>query len=145
MTGKVTFSGDLYFEEISKKQLNQLVWILNSGKENLGLKLGSAKPLGMGSIVCKVLEVKERRIALKDGKLEYKVSPLTTALTYEQAGLSVHAKKEFYKIAGLDSVPENMEISYPKDIAKKNKAIEKGYEWFVSVSGYYTGLCGIPS
>ena len=139
VTGKVTFSGDLYFEEISKKQLNQLVWILNSGKENLGLKLGSAKPLGMGSIVCKVLEVKERRIALKDGKLEYKVSPLTTALTYEQAGLSVHAKKEFYKIAGLDSVPENMEISYPKDIAQKNKAIEKGYEWFVRNRGTNSG------
>ena len=64
---------------------------------------------------------------------------MTTALTYEQAGLSVHAKKEFYKIAGLDSVPENMEISYPKDIAQKNKAIEKGYEWFVRNRGTNSG------
>lgn len=135
----ITFSGKLYFDGISKKQLNQLIWILNSGKENLGLKLGSAKPLGLGSITCKVLDVKERRITLENGELKYEVLPVKTIPTYEQAGLSAHAKKEFYKIAGLYSVPENMEITYPKDIRQKNRAIEKGYEWFVKNRGTNSG------
>lgn len=34
----ITFNGELYFDGISKKQLNQLIYILNTGKDGLGLK-----------------------------------------------------------------------------------------------------------
>ena len=32
-----------------------------------------------------------------------------------------------------------MEITYPKDIRQKNRAIEKGYEWFVKNRGTNSG------
>ena len=127
----VVFKGKLYFDGISKTQLNQLIWILNCGSENLGLKLGSGKPLGLGSISCNVLQVKERKIEIENGMLDCSEVPIAAGVTYEDAKLSSHAKAEFYKIAGLDSVPENMEVTYPKDIKQKNQAMTEGFRWFV--------------
>ena len=127
----IKFGGKLYFEGISQKQLKQLIWLLNSGNENLGLKLGSGKPLGLGSISCNVVQTKERKIKVENGMLEYVEVPVDMNVTYENAEFSSSVREEFYKIAGLDNVPESMEITYPKDIAQKNKAIEKGFSWFV--------------
>ena len=126
----VAFSGKLYFEGISKTQLDQLIWILNCSSENLGLKLGSGKPLGLGSISCKVTSIKERKIEIENGVLDYSEIPVAVDVTYEGAKFSSHAKAEFYKIACFDSVPENMEVTYPKDIAQKNRPITEGFRWF---------------
>lgn len=94
----MVFEGKLYFESISDKQLKQLIWILNSGTEGLGLKLGGAKPLGFGSVSCKVKKVCERKIWVEDGKLNYKADEeyAFQGLTYEKAELSTEVKKEFY-------------------------------------------------
>lgn len=126
MKENVAFSGKLYFEGISKTQLDQLIWILNCSCENLGLKLGSGKPLGLGSISCNVTSIKERKIEIEDGVLNYSEIPVAAAVTYEDAKFSSHVKAEFYKIACFDSVPENMEVTYPKDIAQKNHQLQKG-------------------
>lgn len=128
----ITFTGELYFEDISEKQLKQLVWIMNSGTEKLGLKLGGAKPLGYGSISCRVNSVEERTISVESNRLVYKLENKEyNAVNYEDAGFSTTVKAEFYKIAGLKSIPESIEITYPKEITQKNQAIEKGYQWFV--------------
>lgn len=129
---EMTFRGELYFEGISRKQMNQLIWILNSGSEGLGLKLGGAKPFGYGSISCKVEEVVERNIEVKAGKIKYNLKPISTMVSYDDAGLSKEVKEEFYKIAGLNSVPKNVEITYPKDKGQKGKPLTKGYSWFVN-------------
>ena len=129
----VGFHGQLFFEGISEKQLKQLIWILNSGSEGLGLKLGGAKPLGYGSVSCKVDEVVERRIEVSDGTLAYEMTQIPVdTISYEEAGLSKTVKDEFYKIAGLESVPEDVEITYPKDQGQKNKPLTEGYRWFVN-------------
>ncbi len=129
----VSFTGKLYFEEISETQLQQLIWILNSGTEKLGLKLGGAKPLGYGSISCKVDSVRERRLFVENGNVIYSVEEKKPeTITYEKVGFSSSVKAEFYKIAGLESIPEDIEITYPKDFTQKNKAIIKGYQWFVN-------------
>lgn len=129
----IEFRGQLYFEGISQRQLKQLVWILNSSCENLGLKLGGAKPLGYGSIACKVDEVAERKIEIIDGKIEYNLKPIEIdGISYEDAGLSDTVKEEFYKIAGLESVPEGVEITYPKEKSQKNETLTEGYKWFVN-------------
>ena len=31
----------------------------------------------------------------------------------------------------MESISEDIEITYPKEIVQKNQAIEKGYQWFV--------------
>lgn len=126
----ITFKGKLYFDGISNKQINQLIWILNSGSEGLGLKLGAAKPLGFGSITCNITEVMERKI-----ESNYKIVPLSKdGITYESAEFSKSVKDEFYKIAGLNSVPENVEITYPKTIEQKKsgESLTEGFNWFTN-------------
>lgn len=123
----VTFNGELYFDGISKKQLNQLIYILNTGKDGLGLKLGMGKPLGLGSVTCSVSSVEERKIVLEDSQLNYGVSSYDYSnVTYESAGLSLYVKKEFEKIAGLKAVPKQYEICYPKTTSDN----DHGFEWF---------------
>lgn len=129
----VAFSGKLYFEGISKKQLEQLIWILNSGSEKLGLKLGAAKPFGLGSISCTSDNVLERKISLVDDRLDYSVEKFfSEKTTYENVGFSRNVKREFYKIAGLNSVSKNVQITYPKTYEQKDEELKEGYKWFVN-------------
>ena len=136
----ISFSGKLYFERISKKQLAQLIWILNSGKEGLGLKLGGAKPLGFGSISCNVDSVKERCISIVNGKIAYDMRKLDVeSITYESAGFSTSVKDEFYKIADFEGVPKDVEITYPKTTEQRGKTLNEGYKWFVNNHGTLSG------
>lgn len=129
----VAFSGKLYFDGISKKQLEQLIWILNSGSEKLGLKLGAAKPFGLGSISCTSDNVLERKISLVDDCLDYSVEKFfSEKTTYESVGFSRNVKQEFYKIAGLNSVSKNIRITYPKTYEQKDAELKEGYKWFVN-------------
>lgn len=132
----ICFKGKLYFDGISEKQLRQLLWILNSGNEDLGLKLGAAKPLGLGSVACKVVKAEERKIEMGADGLSYVVENVPMAeITYEAAGLSETVKAEFYKIAGLHSLPEDVQVTYPRTPQQKDGPMEKGFEWFVANHG----------
>lgn len=128
-----SFGGKLYFEDISKKQLKQLMWILNSGSDGLGLKLGGAKPLGFGSVSCKVNTVVERNITACGDKISYLMNEIPMeGISYEEVGFSETVKEEFYKITGLKSVPKDVEITYPKEKSQKGKPLTEGYKWFVN-------------
>lgn len=123
----ITFNGELYFDGISRKQLNQLIYILNTGKDGLGYKLGMGKPLGLGSVTCKVNAVEERKIMLKQSKVSYDVSSYDySKLTYGNVGFSISVQKEFEKITGLNSIPKQYEICYPKTTSDD----DHGFEWF---------------
>ena len=127
----IEFKGKLYYESISKKQLEQLIWILNSGSEQLGLKLGAAKPLGLGSISCTVDQVQERKIKLTEEGLNYSVEEIPLKnITYETVGFSQNVKEEFYLIAGLNTVSKNIPITYPRTYEQKNGKMEEGFKWF---------------
>ncbi len=136
VAAKNTFEGKLYFENISEKQLKQLIWILDSESEGLGLKLGAGKPLGLGSISCKVNDVKKRTITMENERLEYKMEPfLWGKISYGEKGaeFSLSVKEEFYKIARLESISSDIEITYPKDERQKiNPVLTEGYRWFVN-------------
>ena len=127
----IVFNGKLFYESISEKQLKQLIWILNCGIENLGLKLGGAKPFGYGSIVCRVNKVKERCVGMKGNELTYEIQEKTfSPLSYEDAGFSDEVKKEFFKMAGLDTLPEDVKITYPRTSEQINMLLYKGFEWY---------------
>lgn len=88
------FKGRLYYEGISKKQLNQLIWILGNGKDGLGYKLGSAKPFGLGSVLCYINNVVERNIDINNDKMSYSMDEYNDIdVSYEQAGFSLEVKK----------------------------------------------------
>ena len=63
----ITFYGDLYFNQITKTQMEQLIAVLNMSKSNqYGIKIGGAKPLGLGSVKLKVLQVDYRKVLNED-------------------------------------------------------------------------------
>ena len=138
---EVRFHGKLFYEAISEKQLKQLIWILNSGHENLGLKLGGAKPLGFGSVVCNVEKVLERKIVVsEDHKIVYRMDEISEDnVTYESCGFSRDVRDPFLKITGLYSVPKEIEITYPKTIEQKNQTMTEGYRWFMNNHGTVSG------
>ena len=85
----------------------------------------------MGSISCFVNKVQERKINLTEGSLEYSVEEIPfNDITYEQAEFSAYVKEEFYKIAGLNSVPEDMQITYPRTPEQKDGKMKEGFKWF---------------
>lgn len=131
---EVTFSGELYFEGISEKQLKQLVWICNSNEEKLGYKLGAAKPFGFGSVVCKVTAIEERDLYIDDGRVVYRKSDDRIAkykCSYEEAGFSKHCKEQFYRIAKWDSVKPGTKITYPKTQEQLNEdTVDEGFLWY---------------
>lgn len=133
---EVAFTGKLYFDGISEKQVKQLLWILNSGSLDIGYKLGGAKPYGFGSVVCSVDGVFERTIEWDGRSISYhnrKISALKdTDDTYDTVGFSRSVKADFMKISGLHSVPETVEITYPKTEDQKGRPLSKGYQWFMS-------------
>ena len=53
-------------------------------------------------------------------------------VSYENAEFGRIVKSEFYKIAGLKSVPEDVEITYPKEKSQKGKTLTEGYRWFAN-------------
>lgn len=144
----VTFEGELYFEGISQRQLNQLIWILDSSEQvkekTLGLKLGGAKPLGYGSVVCKVESVEERTFLFADNVLSYQVEKKDREenldwfkISYGKnsdegkgAGFSEAVKDEFFKIADINAVPKGVEITYPKTWDQRNQPLREGFQWF---------------
>lgn len=63
----ITFTEDIYFDRISRTQLDQLLMILNiSGEGKWGYKLGAGKPLGLGSITMNVTGCDIRMIELDE-------------------------------------------------------------------------------
>lgn len=140
----ISFTGRLYFDGVSNKQIKQLIWILNSQSHNIAYKLGGAKPYGLGSVVCSVNSVSERKIEWKDNTLSYNNCIIYGAkntcdeniidenCTYESVGFSASVKEAFMKISALDSVPESVEITYPKTEEQKNKPLSDGYKWFMN-------------
>lgn len=84
LKSNTVFVGKIFFEDVSEKQLSELIWIVNggntdnvqAGKENnrvdICYKLGLAKPLGLGSVKCSVNRVVERVVELCDGSIQYK-------------------------------------------------------------------------
>lgn len=140
----VEFKGKLYFESISEKQLQQLIWLLNSSKQGegrtLGLKLGSAKPLGYGSVTCSVTSVEERKLTIEDGLVNYRMMPyLFEHISYENVGFSDKVKNEFFTIADIAAVPKNIEITYPKTKEQMGKLLTEGYLWFGCNHGTVSG------
>lgn len=116
------FSGELYFENISKQELNHLVCMLNCGEENEtdienrthGYKLGSGKPAGLGSVTVKVNGIFVRNYCIEDG--DYSVEPFE----YERPDLKY--ADDFMKMtffSGSDYV------DYPR-----NKSDGNIFDWF---------------
>ena len=79
---------------------------------------------------------RSRTITMENERLEYKMEPfLWGKISYGEKGaeFSLSVKEEFYKIARLESISSDIEITYPKDERQKiNPVLTEGYRWFVN-------------
>lgn len=135
----ITFQGKVFFENISQKQIDQLIWILNggseeevTGKEHLWYKLGSGKPLGFGSVELQVCSCEERIVSLENNTLNYQKKTLSgIPKSYDENDFSMTVKKDFIAISTYDYA-KGSEVTYPSVIGGTviGTTVEKGFEWF---------------
>lgn len=127
----VKFKSKLYFENISEKQLKQLIWICNiSSDGNLGYKLGMGKPIGLGSVKLKVNNVKIRSF-MKNNKLGYYLDDYESDYNYDydELGFSKEVEDAFKIMCDFNSLGTTP-ICYPISEGQSPEKVEKGYEWF---------------
>ncbi len=132
----VSFSGKVFFNDITKEQLDQLLWILSGGKENSqaktanGYKIGAGKPLGLGSVELNIASVQLRRINPSD---LYKIEPYTDLFhSYDDCGFVKDIQKPFMLMTAFDAA-KGKDVFYPR----VRRAVEdKGYEWFMQLKEY---------
>lgn len=136
----VLFQGKLYFEKLTHRELEELVWLLNTGEENLleekkhGYKLGAAKPLGFGSIAIGVTGVFLRRIvADKENR-----TVCRKEIPWESSGNAEEyfdrtVVRNFQKMTAFDAVAGRF-VSYPIVNGQTQNAADtdNGYEWFTA-------------
>ena len=135
------FSGKVYFEHISKAELDRLVFLINSGDDlNLedesaikekahGYKLGAAKPLGLGSIATLVKDIKIRNITSDGSVIEWKNVPYNR---YEpdKNGIIDEVKKNFLWITSFNAVEDGKNIGYPTTGKPGVDGKMYVYDWF---------------
>lgn len=131
----ITFHGKLFFDGISRNTLNKLIYLINAGDESSieekehGYKIGTAKPLGLGSIACKADKVYIKSYIIKDGMV-VKETPEYNGYNYSEVRGMLDGKivENYDMMTGFHSIKlENGEVfSYPK-----TEAGPEGYRWFV--------------
>lgn len=127
----VAFLGELYFDGITKEELDDLIQILNlSSLEEEGkyaLKLGSGKPLGLGSVAMRIERVVYRTISLSE----------ETGLIYAADNSYDYGAVDFTQkirdtgiltILDTQALGESM-VHYPY-VEKREPGEEEGFVWF---------------
>jgi CRISPR-associated protein (TIGR03986 family) len=135
----IKFRGTVYFKNISEEELNQLVYTLEAGddkpiqEKTHGYKLGTAKPLGMGSVAISVDKVTIRK---------YRKDSINRTITVEEditsyTGMSavknakVYDKDSFKQITAFEAI-SGCVVDYPhKNNPADNCTENEIFKWFV--------------
>ena len=139
LNSEITFEADLFFDKISKRELKRLLWLLNSANASekpLAYKIGSGKPLGLGSIECKVINYHIRTI---------KYDPMTCVLKYEEKeekpvtlpyedkgigfSLDENVKNSFFAAFSKNTSEDT--IAYPFLENQTPHPLSNGFKWYM--------------
>lgn len=131
-----TFVFKVYFDQITEKQLQDLVWVitLGSNRENSTKqhKLGHAKPLGYGSVKLVITEKVVRKVALQGETVEVSLDRTDGDAIKTEPGretdLQSEAMRNLLLICDTKAIPKATPITYPKATDKNGK--EAIYTWF---------------
>lgn len=120
----VTFRARLYYDGVTARERDRLVWLLNCGtqadgqlfdKGPVAYKLGMGKPLGLGSIICRVESVTERTV--DPAARTYRIADVTEQAKgkdYDTVGFHPGVKTEFLTVCALDAVKDGrFSVAYP--------------------------------
>lgn len=126
----ITFKGELYFRNLTKTELDQLIYLLSAGddKEELrekthGYKLGGGKPLGLGSIAVSVDRVTIRSYA-KDACEHTVERKESTYDAYSVPEIEERILRDFTTMTDFNAV-KGKNISYPLTGESENV-----FDWF---------------
>lgn len=126
----IQFTFNVYFNDITKQELNQILWVLEIGGHNENAhKMGMGKPLGLGSVRINIINVKVRKIELKNSTIEYRLDTIDHTShrqnnACELLGCTDSILSQYLKITNYANPPEH--VSYPM-----NQGGTRVYEWFV--------------
>lgn len=139
---KTIFQGEIYFEHITKGQLQQLIYLCDISREGKqGYKLGMGKPLGLGSIAIEVQNITFRKLDWEKECLYIEETVdfskkeerrANKADTYEEAGFLTenHIGKQFELLTEFETA-KGCTISYPyTDNQVNDMVMEEGFKWF---------------
>ena len=150
----IIFTEDIYFDRISRMQLDQLLMILNiSRKGKWGYKLGSGKPLGLGSITMNVtgcdirmIELDEESRSIVYGSQKYEDYFLekmpvfdSERESYEQFHFKKNNEELLLRIADFYAA-DGFTVTYPVTQAQlravqSGEALTGGFKWSVANRG----------
>ena len=132
------FETVIYFEQITKNELEQLRYICNISQTGTqGYKLGSGKPLGLGSVALEVKEIILREFNWEGvGEIYKERIYKEEQKNYEELGFFSEVKAAFDLLTTFDVIKKDMKITYPVTKQTLNKLRNgrptelKSYEWF---------------
>jgi len=123
-----TFTFKVYFNNISREDLDKLLWVLEiGGRKTHAHKLGMGKPLGLGSVQITVTSITQRTVLMKDNTVQYDAVSLATP-KYADVEKRLTEKAvcdEFLKITDFDHAPKA--VQYPQ-----NQDSPESYKWFMA-------------
>lgn len=134
---KGSFEFKIYFDEITKEQLQNLIWVVTLGENRKNStrqhKLGHAKPLGYGSAKLIVTEKVLRHISMEGESVEIKLEKTDYQDIPIKQGkeLDSEAVKNLLVMCDTKSVPEGVPVMYPSEW-DKNKEEYTIYSWFAN-------------
>ena len=133
----ICFEGSIYFENITKDELDGMIYTLEAGdpddgaleKKTHGYKLGHAKPLGFGSVAIKINSVTLANAEMND---ENRTVLLTEKEydSYTMPAFDSEITKDFAKMTDFDAV-SGKNISYPTPKEAELDGTRPVFKWFV--------------
>jgi CRISPR-associated protein (TIGR03986 family) len=140
----LTFRFRIYFDRVSSRELDRLLWVLSIGGRSTGasnspygLKVGMGKPVGLGSVSISSESVTLRRVVMdKDaGMVRYDlVDPDWHVASFGKPeeeekllGTSRETLDDFLRISDFRSAFAN--VDYPRITSETKK---ESYHWFVA-------------
>ena len=138
MNAGKTFSFDVYFDQITSKQLKELIWVITLGENqsdsNLQHKLGHAKPLGYGSV--KLIIDKEKSMIrefkfAEGGACRYMIRSFAESKEFGGDSIEtpfdsdVEPVKSFLIMCNTHTIEDKIKIDYPR-----MKAGGEIFKWF---------------
>lgn len=123
-TGEGQFCLRVYFDKISRKELERLCWSLDFSDSGCAHKLGRGKPFGFGSVKIHIDDLKMQKMYPETGELKL------ISMDYEELGANIDERGEAIESLKLIANWENRprDVSYPAlDMAKEGES----FRWFV--------------
>lgn len=131
----ISFEGKVYFDGITKQELDKLLWTLECGEQSNngadkkhGYKLGKGKPLGLGSVEICVTSVEQRGLGLNSETkmVEYKNKAYSYVCEEAEKNFDASIVENYKKMTSFDLL-KGENINYP--FVNENEEV---FKWFVN-------------